>query len=181
MKPTKFQDRILRKIRFKGLWTPEHQDLFSDYKMMKAVTLQMARPFQKTKLDKVVAIDGAGFLFGALIANKLKVGLILVRKEGTIPAPMYRETFIDYSRRKKALEIKKSALIRRNERLLIVDDWAETGAHIKYTIKLIERFKPNLIGISLLVNEMSPDQRKIFSKYNIKELIDFSKIQKPDW
>ena len=179
MKVTKLQNQILKRIRFKGLWTPEHQDLFSDYKLIKTVTLQMAKPFKEKKIDKVVAIDGVGFLLGALIANKLKIGLILIRKKGTISSPSYKTTFIDYSRERKTLEIKKAALIHNGESLLIVDDWAETGAHLRSTIKLLKNFQSKIVGISLLVNEMNPEQRKILLKYDIREIIDFSKIQKP--
>ena len=66
MKIIKLQNQILEKIKFKGLWTPEHQDLFSDYELMKAITSQMVEPFKEKKIDKVVALDGVGFLLGAL-------------------------------------------------------------------------------------------------------------------
>ena len=134
---------------------------------------------KEKKIDKVVAIDGVVFLFGALVDNKLKIGLILIRKKGTVPSPSYKTTFIDYSKKRRTLEIKKAALIHNGERLLIVDDWAETGAHLRSTMKILKNFQSKIVGISLLVNEMNPEQRKTLSKYNIREIIDFSKIQKP--
>lgn len=181
MKIIELQNKILKRIKFNGLWTPDHQDLFSDHRLMEMVILKMAEPFNREKIDKVVAIDGAGFILGALIANKLKVGLILIRKKGTTPSPLYKTTFVDYSKHEKTLEIKKDVLIHKGDKLLIVDDWAETGSHLINTIKLVKRFGPKIVGISLLINEMNPKQRKTLLKYNLREIIDFSKVQKPDW
>jgi len=181
MKIIKLQDNILRRIRFKGLWTPEHLDLFLDHRLMEAIIFQMLKPFKKDKIDKVVALDSVGFIFGALIANKLKVGLVLIRKEGTISSLSYKTTFIDYSKQKKILEIKKAYSIRRGDKLLIVDDWAETGMHLIQAIKLLRKFRPKIIGISLLVNEMNEKQRKALSKYKAREIIDFNKTQRPNW
>lgn len=181
MNSKKLQIAILRNIRFKGLWTPEHHELFSDYKLLKTIILVMTRPFKNEKIEKVVAIDGAGFLLGALLANTLHSGLILIRKEGSISSPTYKTTFIDYTGKQRSLEIKRRASLRRGERILIVDDWAETGAHLRHTLKLLAKFHPHVVGISLLINEMNKRRREAFRKYRIKEIIDFQKIKKPDW
>jgi len=181
MNSKKLQIAILRNIQFKGLWTPERHELFSDYKLLKAIILAMAEPFLKERVQKVVAIDGVGFLLGALLADTLHSGLILIREEGSISSPTYKTTFVDYTGKRRGLEIKRKASLRKGERILIVDDWAETGMHLCHTLKLLTKFHPHIVGISLLINEMNSRQRKAFRKYGVKEIIDFQKIKKPEW
>ena len=177
---TRLQRDILQRIQFQGLRTPDHYDLFLDPGLMRKITLAMSRPFKGRGVTKVLGIDAVGFILAALVAERLGAGLVLVRKGGKIPSPAYRVAFTDYSKQKKTLEIKKNA-ISRKDRLLIVDDWAETGLQLQYTIKLAKKFKPNIIGISLVINEMNPRQRKAISRYRVQEIIDLESISKPSW
>lgn len=176
-----FQKDLLKRISFKGLHTPEHHELFSDYSFLTKIISEMVRPFRNKNISKVVAIDGAGFLLGALVAKSLKAGLILIRREGAISSPVHKIKFIDYSKKTRGLEIKKRASIVKGERVLIVDDWAETGAHIYHSVKLLSAFQPFIVGVTLIVNEIKDKDRTKFSNIDIKELINFNRINKPDW
>lgn len=177
----KLKEDVLKKIRFKGLWTPEHLDLFSDYMLLQRIIEEMVRPFRGIEVQKVAVIDGAGFLLGTLIAAKLQVGVIPIRKVGSISSPSYKVSFVDYSKRKRELEIQKQSSLKKGESVLLVDDWAETGAHLTHSLKLLSHFDVNVIGISLIVNEMNSKKRERLGDIKVEEIIDFQKIEKPDW
>ena len=177
----KLQKDILKKIRFKGLWTPERLDLFSDYILFQRIIENMTRPFQGIKIRKVVAIDGVGFLLGASVAAKLQVGVIPIRKVGSISSPSYNISFIDYTKQKKGLEIQKQSNLKKDESVLLIDDWAETGAHLACSLKLLSHFDVNIVGISLIVSEMNDRQRRKLGGIRAEEIIDLQKIERPDW
>lgn len=178
---TKFQRDILQRIQFQGLRTPDHYDLFLDAKLTRKIVSEMIKPFMGKGVTKVLGIDAVGFVLGALVAERMEAGLVLVRKGGKIPSPVYRSVaFTDYSKEKKILEIKKNAIAKK-DRLLIVDDWAETGSQLRHTITLAKKFKPSIVGISLIVNEMSPRARKAILRYRVQEVIDLNSIQRPNW
>ena len=177
----KLQEDVLKKVHFKGLWTPEHLDLFSDHILLQRIVSEIVRPFQDMKVQKVVAIEGAGFLLGTLVAAVFQVGFIPIRKEGSISSPSYKVSFMDYSKRKRGLEIKKQSVLRKGESVLLVDDWAETGAHLIHSIKLLAHFHVNVTGVSLIFNEMNDKQRQKLGDILIEEIVDLKKIERPDW
>ncbi len=111
----------------------------------------MRKPFLNKKIDKVVAIDAMGFVFGSRIAEKLGIGLVLIRKDGKIGIETKSISFTDYSKTEKSLEIATIAL-KGGEKILLVDDWAETGTQLKTAIKLIEFWK---VPLSSYTHSMS--------------------------
>lgn len=131
----------------------------------------LIRPF-KDKFDKVAAIDALGFIIGGAIANKLKVGLVPVRKGKKLPGikgTVIRTSFTDYTKKKKSLEINKNS-IKKGDRVLIVDEWIETGAQIKAAIRLIEKQGGKIIGITTICSEKTKNTEILFEKYNCKTI-----------
>src|SRR5215471_11231831 len=48
-------------------------------------TEKMLEPFTEAKIQKVAAVEARGFIFGAVIANKLGAGFVPIRKKGKLP------------------------------------------------------------------------------------------------
>ena len=130
----------------------------------------MCKPFLNKKIDKVVAIDAMGFVFGARIAEKLGVGLILLRKGGKIGVATKSLSFTDYSKTEKSLEVATVAL-KAEERVLIVDEWSETGTQLKTAIKLIESSGGKVIGISCVSIDDEIKKDSTISKYMIYSVL----------
>ena len=85
----------------------------------KAIDL-LAKNFKKAKIDKVVAVEARGFIFGSAIAYKIGAGFVPVRKKGKLP---YRTKSITYQLEygTDTLEMHEDA-IKPKERVLVVDD-----------------------------------------------------------
>ena len=70
---------------------------------------------------------------------------------------------------KKTFEINLGS-IKKGERILIVDEWIETGAQVKAAIKLIEKQGGTVIGISALCAQKSPRTKILFTRYNCQAI-----------
>jgi adenine phosphoribosyltransferase len=104
--------------------------LFKDPKVFANLISDLIKLFKKDSFDVIVGIDALGFIIGGAMAHKLKKGLVLVRKGGKLPAiggTIIRTSFRDYTKTKKTLEMNLGS-IKKNERVLIVDEWIETGS-----------------------------------------------------
>jgi len=121
--------------------------------------------FNDIKIDKVACIEGRGFLIGAPVAFGLKVGLLPIRSKGKLKNEVYSETYIDYSGKEKILEIHKDAVLT-GERILLVDDWVETGATNKAAIKLIEKCGGKVAGIGAFMDDSKDELKDELKKYN---------------
>jgi len=128
----------------------------------------IVKPFQRLNFNKVAGLDALGFIIGGAVANKLKKGFVAVRKGGKlpgIPGTTVKTPFVDYTKRKQYFEINKNA-IKKGDRVLIVDEWIETGSQVKAAINLIEKQGGEVIGIACLCAEHKGSTEILFEKYN---------------
>jgi adenine phosphoribosyltransferase len=123
--------------------------LLNDPDVFSSLVSDMAKPFLSKKIDKVVALDAMGFALGGAVAHLLKSGLVLARKGGKSAWLAESVDFSDYTKKRKKLEIVTDAL-RPNDNILIIDDWSETGAQLKATIRLIKKLGATVKGISCI-------------------------------
>jgi len=118
----------------------------------------------KDDFDKVLGIDALGFILGTGISIRMNKGFIPLRKGGKFPGEVDKVDFVDYTGNKKSLEIRKG-IIEKGTRVLIVDEWIETGAQIKASIELIERQGGVVVGIASINIDDTDENRKLREKY----------------
>lgn len=146
--------------------------IYVDYTLFESLIHDLSAPFTNVEIDKIVGIDALGFILSTAISFQLMKGLVLVRKEGKIPIPDLEKvsrTFIDYSNNEKKLELNKS-LIAKNDKILIVDDWVETGLQVKAVISMIEELGAQVVGISCVGADRNSKTEELFEKYNLRAL-----------
>lgn len=104
----------------------------------------MCEPYRGSHIDKIVAIEARGFVFGAAMALELGCGLVLARKPSKLPRATYAATYVlEYG--KDALHIHTDA-IQPGERVLLVDDLIATGGTAEAAASLMTRFEATLVG-----------------------------------
>ncbi|HUH35196.1 MAG TPA: adenine phosphoribosyltransferase [Moheibacter sp.] len=93
--------------------------------------------FSKGKIDAVCGIESRGFLFGLLIAQKLDLPFVLVRKQGKLPPPTISESYaLEYGH--ATIEVQPHYIVE-GQRFLVHDDVLATGGTAEATAKLIEK------------------------------------------
>jgi adenine phosphoribosyltransferase len=99
--------------------------------------------------DKVLAIESRGFIFGSLLADRLGIGFVPVRKPGKLP---YRTLSASYELEygQDSLEIHEDAL-RSGERVLVVDDVIATGGTARAVGELAARMGATVSAYAFLI------------------------------
>lgn len=124
------------------------------------------------KIDKVVGIDARGFIFAGIMAEKLGVGMAMVRKQGKLPFETETmECDIEYA--KRVLELQKDAIIS-GENVLLVDDVLATGGTMLAAAKLVEKLGGNVAGILFLIALNYLPGREKLKNYHCFSLIEFN-------
>lgn len=109
----------------------------------------MTGPYEGGSIDKILAIESRGFIFGGAMARCLGCGLVLARKPDRLPAETIREEYtLEYGT--NALEIHSDS-IQENDRVVIVDDLLATGGTALASIRLVERLKGIVVGLEFLI------------------------------
>ena len=110
---------------------------------------QLCDHFDSANFDIVVPVESRGFLFGMLLAQRLGVGFVPIRKLGKLPGKVLSENYnLEYGT--DALEIQENA-IASGEKVLIHDDVLATGGTAKAACNLIERLNAEVVAVNFLI------------------------------
>jgi len=107
------------------------------------------RKFEHLEIDAVVGIESRGFLFGMLLANKMKKPFIPIRKQGKLPYKAICEQY-DFEYGSAILEIHEDAF-KKGSKILIHDDLLATGGTISAAAKLVSKLGGQISGFSFLI------------------------------
>jgi adenine phosphoribosyltransferase len=131
--------------------------LFADGGFLGHAAAAVADPFRGSEVDKVVGIEARGFVLAACVALELDAGFAAIRKPGGMhPGPKVELTAPrDWRGNATTLRLQRH-VIGEGERVLVVDDWAETGSKALTSRRLIEQCGGVYAGLSLLVDQL-PD------------------------
>lgn len=110
---------------------------------------RMAAPFRGAPVDKVLAVESRGFLFGSPLALSLGAGFVPLRKPGKLPRATWKEAYeLEYGQ--AALEVHRDA-VHPGERVLLVDDLLATGGTLKAARALAARLEAEVVGATVLI------------------------------
>ena len=152
-------DELVARLRyFDG-----HSDtlgLFADAGFLARAGEAVAAPFRNANVDKVAGIEARGFVLATAVALELGVGLVTIRKPGSIHPGDKAELAAppDWRAIETTLRLQRH-VVAPGERILVVDDWAETGSKALTARRLIEDCGGEYAGLSLLVDQLSDDVR----------------------
>jgi adenine phosphoribosyltransferase len=127
--------------------------------------------YKDMNVDKVVAIDARGFIFGAVLAYKLNVGFVPVRKAGKLPYKTISESYtLEYG--ENVVEMHIDA-IQKGEKVLVVDDLIATGGTISAATKLVEKLGGEVVECVFIIELPDLNGKEKIKKYNAYTLTEF--------
>ena len=114
-----------------------------------AVTL-LERKVAGFRYDAIAAIESRGFVFGAVMAERRGLPLVLIRKPGKLPAETIGEDYdLEYGSARIEMHLHS---LEPGTRVLIVDDLVATGGSAAAACRLIERDGCVVAGAGFMVN-----------------------------
>ena len=140
--------------------------LFADPDSLRALSTDLASPFRDLSVSHVACLDALGFILGTAVALELNAGVVPIRKAGKLPVEADLEPFVDYTGDAKALELRRLAL-GPSCRVLIVDEWSETGAQLWAATALVERQLARIVGIAAIHIEENETSRALAKRYRV--------------
>lgn len=145
--------------------------LFQDPAALKKAADIIAAEYKDKKIAKVVAVEARGFVLGAIVAYKIGAGLVLVRKKGKLPRKTISASYsLEYG--SDTLYMHADSLVP-GEKVLIVDDLLATGGTVSAVVKLVNKLKARIAGISFLIELVDLKGRARFRGYPLSSLVKF--------
>ena len=157
----------------KGILFRDITTLIKDAKAFKYTNDKIVEISKKIDFDKVAAIESRGFVFASTISYLMGKPFILLRKKNKLPAETYSIDFeLEYG--KATIEVHKDS-IKKDEKILIIDDLIATGGTAEAAAKLVEISGGKVAGFIFVINLFDLPGEKLLKKkgYQIKSLIEF--------
>ncbi|GIG64883.1 GNAT family N-acetyltransferase [Phytomonospora endophytica] len=130
--------------------------LLADPRATVDVVRGLARPFMGT-VDVVLGPDPGGVLFGPLVARELEVPFAPVCRDRRF---FFKGPHERASAQAGADELHAHrAALSDGARVLLVDDWSETGSTVRGVAELVAGTGAELVGVSYLVDSLRPEVR----------------------
>ena len=103
--------------------------------------------------------ESRGFIFGSMVAERLGVGFVPVRKPGKLPHKVMREEYeLEYG--SNVLEVHVDAL-GSDDRVVILDDLLATGGTVAATANLCMRLGADVLGAMFSLSSRDSMAQKI--------------------
>ena len=175
--PSELRGRLVAAVAWHGDRWDEHSraDLtgwWRDPVLLRDLTLALADLFRGDGPTVVLGLQSRGVLLGALVAQELGVGLVEVRKH---PAPaadsdewVTETTPPDYRDRHLSLGYRRP-LISASDRMVLVDDWVDTGGQALGTQRLVAASRASWLGLAVVVDAL--DNHRIRRELGVRSLL----------
>jgi adenine phosphoribosyltransferase len=171
------RDYIKSKVRsipdwpIKGVIFRDITTLLLDPPAFKQICTIFYDRYVNEKIDKIVGIDARGFLFGSVLAYKLDIGMIPIRKNGKLPYNTISESYtLEYG--EEVIEIHEDA-IQKGERVVVIDDLMATGGTISAAANLVEKLGGEIFECSFVLELPDLNGREKLGNRKVFSIVEF--------
>lgn len=112
----------------------------------------LTKPFSPEEIDLVVATEPFGFIIGAGIATRFGRGVLTVRKDALLAGPIDEVAWPKTSGETGRLVTRRPGF-KPGTRVLVVDQWVESGSAMRGLLELVKRQDAVVAGIATLCIE----------------------------
>jgi len=145
--------------------------LLNDKEAFAKVIDIFAQHFRDKQINKVVAIESRGFIFGGALAYKMNTAFVPIRKLGKLPGETIKKEYsLEYGI--DTLEMHKDG-IKSGDRVLMIDDLLATGGTLAASCGLVEKVGGIIAGVGVLIELSFLNGQDYFKNYDYMPLIKF--------
>ena len=161
-------------------WTDDRADpsgWWRDPKLLHDLVAALANLHGDAEPSVVVGVRSRGTLLGPLVAQRLDIGFVEIRKNlrqhlRDSPNVLRRATSPDHADRDLTLSTQRG-LIGSRDRAVLVDDWIETGAQAQAAARLVEDSGGSFVGAAVVVDQTTAAVRR---DLNVRSLLSVRQL-----
>jgi adenine phosphoribosyltransferase len=131
----------------------------------------LAEAASESNPSKIVGIDARGFLFGAAVAYKLRLGFVPVRKRGKLPYQRIAFSYtLEYGQADMEMHVDA---IQPDETVVLVDDLLATGGTSGAAIQLVKKLGGNVAAALFFIELLELEGRSKLFGVPVQSLVQF--------
>jgi adenine phosphoribosyltransferase len=169
--------RTINDFPIKGIKFRDITSLIETPEAFKKTCNQLTKLSKEFNADIIASIESRGFIFAGTIARDLGLPFVLARKPGKLPNKTFKKSFnLEYG--STSIEIQQNTNIKKNQKIVIVDDLVATGGTAIACAELLtENFSVRNENILILcvidLKELGGSKLISEKGFSIKTIIDY--------
>lgn len=153
-------------VQFRDITT-----LLADAAAFRYAVDRLVERYESRGIDAIVGIESRGFMFGTVLAYRLGLSFVPIRKEGKLPHTTMRQEYaLEYGQ--GIVEIHRDAL-QRDQSVVLVDDLLATGGTLLASAKLVELLQATVHECAVIVELPALGGRERLRGYRVFSQITF--------
>lgn len=149
-----------------GILFKDITPILLDHELSADIAEAMAKQVADWNVDAIIGVESRGFFFGMMMAQRLKVPFVPVRKAGKLPyRTVSHEYELEYGTAKVEMHVDAIQPI---QRVLIHDDLLATGGTAAAAAELVKGQGGVVAGFSFLVALDFLNGEEVLKKYDDK-------------
>lgn len=178
----KFTDELCEMVDSKERMIPGGyiytNDLIYSPKIGKKMGTALASMFADSQIDYVITVETKGIPIALMTARALNKPLVVVRTQSKLTdGPVIYMNYITGSNHRIKTMCLSTRAIKRDSKVLFIDDFMKAGGTAKGIIDLLQEFGAELVGIGVLMATKEPENRVV---KNFKTLLWLDEIDEID-
>ncbi|CAA6828360.1 MAG: Adenine phosphoribosyltransferase (EC [uncultured Sulfurovum sp.] len=138
-----------------GIIFKDISTLLSNPKALDTLMTHLEKRYKNYDLDFIAGIDARGFIFGSILADRLGIGFVPVRKKGKLPYTTVAEKYtLEYGFDEVEIHIDAFSYEREAEepsKVLLIDDLIATGGTAKAAANLIDKVGAHCVEVCFIM------------------------------
>jgi 5'-methylthioadenosine phosphorylase len=133
----------------KGILFRDITPLLQDKESLKRFTDIFYDRYKDVRIDMIAGIESRGFILAGILAERLRAGLILIRKPGKLPYETIKQEYsLEYGT--DMVEMHKDS-VKLGQKVLLVDDLIATGGTALASCNLIKKLGGQIVECAFLI------------------------------
>jgi adenine phosphoribosyltransferase len=134
-----------------GIIFKDISTLLSNATALNTLMNHLEKRYKSYDLDYIAGIDARGFIFGAILADRLGIGFVTIRKKGKLPYTTVSEEYtLEYGTDEVEIHIDAFADVK-NAKVLLIDDLIATGGTAKASERLIHKIGGKCVEVCFIM------------------------------
>lgn len=148
-------------------------DILGQPKIIGNVGKLIASHYANQNIDVVMTVATKGIPLAYSVAHYLNVPVVIVRRDSLVTeGPTLSINYVSGSNKRIQTMVLSKKSLRRDSKVLIVDDFMKAGGTVNGMINLIEEFDAKVAGISVLVEAENSEERLVDEYLSLIKLTD---------
>ena len=133
-----------------GILFKDITPILKDSELCSEIIEAFAFQLKDVEIDMIAGIESRGFLFGLMLANRLRVPFVPIRKQGKLPYKKIQQPCeLEYG--SAILEIHEDAILP-GQKVLIHDDLLATGGTVNAAARLVKQLNGEIAGYAFVIS-----------------------------